>query len=198
MPNRFEQISEAIAEAAGSLRLAGALLAVAAFLFFLVVLGLGHRLPALPPLLHAGSRPAEAVPVNKIQSVVSKAGLAQIRLFANAANPFFTKRFEPAPPPPPPPAVAPTVKPEPPPAPPPPVTRKLKLLYQGNYQTAAGEQKAFLTLDSNLAVLTPGAKIEGGWAVANIGMRKLTLTNASAQTNILEFNAVKEIEVPVK
>ena len=48
-------------------------------------------------------------------------------------------------------------------------------------------------------MVTPvGAKVVTNWFVAEATLQSLTLTNLTAQTNVLTLNAKKEIEVPIQ
>ncbi len=53
-------------------------------------------------------------------------------------------------------------------------------------------------MDDKLVVGPAGSKVVADLVVMNIALRSVTLTNSTAQTNVLEFNARKEVEVPVQ
>jgi hypothetical protein len=140
------------------------------------------------------------------RNAIARAGAAQAQLtvdpkmfepisirlnLADGRQPFFTRFFEPAPPPPK--VVEPTPAPVVAPTPPP---RKVGLVYQGLYEGSNGGKQAFLLVESNQVVLRPGGTAVGGWAIAEMSLRTLTLTNKAGQTNILQFNSPKVIEVP--
>lgn len=165
------------------------LLLGALVLVVLVASDLGGELPDRAGLKTRPNPTDATVLVRKIEALFAPATLKRLRPATNGISPFHTTHFQPLAPPPP-------KTPEPTPTPPKPATKKIQLTYQGVYQTAAGEKKAFVKVGDGLVVGTVGAKVVADWAVADIALRTLTLKNASSQTNILEFNLPKEIEVP--
>jgi hypothetical protein len=166
------------------------LLTLSAALLILVSLQLGHQLPPLPALKR--STEAALEPVDQIEQLSSKTAFFRVKPFTNGKHPFFTLNFQP------PPAPIPTPVVEPPKPPPPPPTKKLAVLYQGLYQTGAGEKRAFLQVEGKLSVVATGAPVAGYWTIKDIQLKNLILTNQSAQTNTLQFNHPSEIEVPAK
>lgn len=172
------------------------ILAVA--LLVLAVRGLNDPLPELPTIRVETEAGKQAIPVTKIEALLAKANVIQIKAAANGTHAFFTRHFEPPPPPPPKPVPVPEPIPTPPPQPPPPTTRKAALLYRGDYKTAGGAKRAFVQVETVEHVLTNGAVVIADWSVADIAWPILTLTNRAAQTNVLEFNKAKELEVPIK
>ena len=193
----FDAMKSALSRLLQSPWLGAIILVAAGVLMAVVATDLGDRLPQLPSIHYAAASSQRQFPLAKIESLLARESLAQVRLATNGTHAFFTRFFELRPVPP---APAPTpalvlAQPEPTPSP---TTRKAVLLYQGVYESATGQKKAFVKVERELHILTNGAKVIPDWAIADIGIRKLTLTNSSAQTNILEFNATKELEVPVK
>jgi hypothetical protein len=176
------------------------LLASLAVLLAMVATDLGRKLPHLPRLNYESTLPSDAIPVSRIEKLVSSSETAKWGIVANHQHAFYTKYFEPLPAPPPAtvPAPAPALEPVKPSPPPTPVTMKVPLIYQGVYQTSDGQKKAFVMLEKKLSVLSPGTKVVADWSIAEISLRTLTLTNSAAQTNILPFNSSKELEIPVK
>lgn len=83
-----------------------------------------------------------------------------------------------------------------PPAPPPPKTRKIELIYLGFYQTAEGPKRTLLKLGENFIGGQVGSNLTANLFAADATIMTLTLTNPAGQTNLLELNAKKEIEVP--
>ena len=150
------------------------------------VFDLGGQLPNRAALKRHSNPPDATALVGKIEALFSPATLVALRPATNGVNPFYTTYFQPPPPPPKP--VTPT--------PPASTTKKVQLTYQGVYQTAAGEKKAFVKVGDGLFVGPVGAKVVADLVVADIALRTLTLKNAASQTNILQFNVQKEIEVP--
>ena len=166
-----------------------ALLLGALVLVVLAASDLGGELPNRAEL-ETHPNPTDAtVLARKIEALFAPATMKALRPATNGVSPFYTTHFQPLAPPPP-------KTPEPTPTPPKPAKIKMQLIYQGVYQTAAGEKKAFVKVGDGLVVGTVGAKVMADWAVADIALRTLTLKNAGSQTNILEFNVPKEIEVP--
>jgi len=47
-----------------------------------------------------------------------------------------------------------------------------------------------------MMILTNGAKVVADHAIKDIAIRTLTLTNAAGQTNLLEFNVKRALDVP--
>jgi hypothetical protein len=85
-----------------------------------------------------------------------------------------------------------------PPAPPPPTTRKVEITYLGFYQAGDDPRRVFLKMDEALVVSTTGGQIATNLFVAAAAMQTLTLTNSAAQTNVLNLNEKKVVEVPIR
>ena len=153
-------------------------------LLALVASDLGGELPNRTELKSRSNAADVAGLVRKMETTISPATFMAIRAATNGASLFYTTHFQPPAPPP--------KKTE---TAPPPAAKK-QLTYQGVYQTANGEKKAFIKVGDTLVVGTVGAKVVSDWAIAEITLRTLTLKNAAAQTNILEFKVPKEIEAP--
>lgn len=163
-----------------------ALLFGALVLLVLVASELGGELPN-----RAGLKPRPYTPdvtglARKIEALFSPGTLNTLRPATNGVSPFYTTHFQPPPPP-----------PAPPPAPTPtPTSVKIRLTYQGLYQSAGGEKKAFIKVGEGMVAGVVGAKVVADWSVAEIALRTLILKNPASQTNLLEFNVPKEIEIP--
>lgn len=157
-------------------------------LFALTVFELGGQMPNRVALQQRHSPPDATILVGKIEALFSPATVAAMRPPTNGVNPFYTTYFQPPPQPP---------KPVPPIVPPP-TTKKVQLIYQGVYQSAAGEKKAFIKVGDELFVGPVGSNVVADLVVADIALRTLILKNAASQTNLLQFNVPKEIEVPIK
>ncbi len=157
-------------------------------LFALAVFERGGELPRRNESSHHSNPPETTVLVGKISSLFSPAVMTAMRPPTNGVNPFYTTYFQPPPPPP---------KPVTP-APPPPTTRKIQLTYQGVYETAAGMKKAFVKVGDSLFVGSVGSNVVADLVVADIALGALILKNVASQTNLLQFNVPKEIEVPIK
>lgn len=137
-------------------------------------------------LKYAASRSPEGsstapVPVSKLLSLFFLRDWPKLLSYSNSATPFFTRHFIP-------PAVSP---------PPPPTTRKVELTYQGFFQAGDGPRQVFLKVGDSLLVGPVGVKAAGNFFVTEVSLQSLVLTNAAGQTNVLPFNAKKELEVPV-
>lgn len=122
----------------------------------------------------------------KMETLFSPDTLGAARPGTNGVSPFYTTHFQP---------------PAPPAKTPEPVaakatTKKIQVIFQGVYETASGEKKAFIKVGDGLKVGAAGLNVVADWAVAEITLRTLTLKSAANQTNLLEFNVPKEIEVP--
>ncbi len=158
--------------------LALATLAGLVTLLGLTLLSLGGRVPDLRPLGGQGRATPEWPSPAQVGDWFSVGELARAVHQTNAINPFSTRYFQP---------------------PPPPSTRTATLTYQGFLQNSDGSQiRAFILVDTNMVVLAPGAKVVADHAVKSLALRTLILTNASGQTNVLEFGVPKHLEVPIK
>ena len=155
-------------------------------LLTLAVFDLGGDLQHRAELKRRANPPDAILLVGKIEALFSPATLVAMRPATNGVNAFYTTHFQPPPAPPKPPD----------PTPPPPAPKKIQLTYQGVYQTAGGKKKAFVKVGDGLFVGPVGAKVAADLVVAEITVRTLILKNASSQTNILEFNVKKDVEVP--
>lgn len=166
-------------------RLLVGVLSLGLLVLLVVAIGdLGWSLPKSPRRQDLLSPIEELVSVSKIEAVFSSNAFAQIVPPTNLLNPFYTTRFIP-------PAV-----PSAPPLPKP-TTRKIELTYQGFYQVADGVKQAFMKMGENVLVGPAGTHVANPWAVQDISLRTLTLTNNVAQTNVLEINQKKEFEIPL-
>jgi len=129
------------------------------------------------------STPAQSVaPVAKLDHLFSPGIWPKAIVETNSLNPFFTRHF---------------IPPQTP-TPPAPTTRKIELTYQGFYQSGDSLKQAIIKLGDSFMVTPVGAKVVTNWFVAEATLQSLTLTNLTAQTNVLTLNAKKEIEVPIQ
>jgi len=139
-------------------------------------LGVGiPEFPASPARPTAAETP---VPVGRIKDLFSAGRVPRIGAETNLASPFYTTHFQPPPPK-------------------PPTTRKVDLTYLGHIKTAAGEKRAYVRVDETLFIGPVTSNVVADLAVAEISLRTLVLTNRAAQTNVLEFKTLKQVEVPV-
>jgi hypothetical protein len=140
---------------------------------------LGHEVGAYPRVAVArqpGSNVRE--PMRWLDAMFSLDTLGQLAPLTNRITPFHTTYFQPPP-----------AKPV--------TTRKVELTYRGFYETAQGQKRAFVRVDDQVLVASVGAKLLGDLVVTDIALRTLVLTNGQAQSNRLEFNAGKLMEIPV-
>jgi hypothetical protein len=123
-----------------------------------------------------------AIPVTKLPNLFSPNVWPPSLDATNALNPFFTRHFFP---------------PVTPPAPTP-TTRKIELTYQGFYQPVNGIKHVIVKLADAFLDKTIGANLTANLYAADATTQGLTLTNSTAQTNLLQLNTKKELEVPIK
>jgi len=161
---------------------AGALILGLAVLLFFAVAGLGSRLPAFPSGKYPIIGSIVDAPLEQIDALQNVSSWPRLDAKQNTSNPFFTMHFQPPPPPPPP-------KPA--------TSRKVDLTYQGFFETPVGGRHAFVKVGDGLVVGPAGTKVVADLMVKEMNLRTLTMTNQSAQTNLLEFNQKKTIEVPM-
>jgi hypothetical protein len=139
---------------------------------------LGGGLPPLRPLQPQTGAPPRFFSADRAEDWFAAPLLARLAIPTNTVNPFYTLYFQPPPPPPPPP------------------TKKVELLYQGCYITSSTQKLAYVKLGDAMMILTNGAKVVADHAIKDIAIRTLTLTNAAGQTNLLEFNVKRALDVP--
>jgi hypothetical protein len=170
---------------------------LAAFLAVLMAVGshLGGDLPALASLNPSVRPRNEGALLEKSEALASGQEYTQLVASTNLYSPFFTEYFKPPPPPPPPPPVVVTNPPVPPPPPPPPPTKKVLLVYQGFMESSAGQRLAFIRVGDAQQVLTNGSVILNQQVLTNYTLATATLVGTN-QTNVLNFNQPKEIEIP--
>ncbi|HKS37171.1 MAG TPA: hypothetical protein VJW76_08290 [Verrucomicrobiae bacterium] len=158
---------------------AGLLLSGLIVLLAFAAFSLGGSMPALPVPGRNAAPPRTSVPVGSIDALFAPATLGQLAPPAKLQSPFYTAYYQP-------------------PAPKPPTTRKVDMTYQGFIETAEGQQRAFIKTGDTLFVGPVGSKVLADLVVVEIAPRRLTLTNSAARTNVLEFNARQELEVPAQ
>ena len=152
-------------------------------LLALTALRWGGRTPAFRGNT-GSSQPAESpAPVARLTTLFASTSFPTTMATTNSTNPFYTTYFIPAPSPAP---------------PPPPTSRKVDFTYQGYFETEGAPPNAIVKMDENFVITTVGRMIAQNLFVAQASMQTLLLTNANAQTNLLQLNVKKEIEVPIK
>lgn len=150
-------------------------------LYLALVHAKGHA-PRFGEGTAASPAPQSVIPVAKLDAVFTGAQQPSV-LQTNTLDPFYTRYFVP------PPSPAP---------PPPPTTRKVPAIYEGYYQTGDGPKFALVKLGDAFVTTRVGTALATNLIVADATMQMLTLTNAAAQTNLLQLNSQKDLEVPIK
>jgi hypothetical protein len=158
------------------------------FLLTMVVFEPSSPLPNPAELKRHSNPPDTTALVGKIEALFSEATLAAMRPATNLANPFYTTYFQPPLAPPKPVTLT----------PPAPTTKKVQLTYQGDSQSSDGIKRAFIKVGDGLFFGPVGSNVVADFVVSEIALHTLTLKNAGSQTNILQFNVPKEVEVPIK
>ncbi|MBM3879800.1 MAG: hypothetical protein FJ387_08785 [Verrucomicrobia bacterium] len=154
-------------------------LAALVALLLLVLWQSGGRLPELGPLPPPPTNGAAVAALRSFDYPGLLAPRPPAAVPTNAVSPFFTLQFQPPPPP------------------PPPATKKVELLYMGCYVSSTGDKLAYLQVVDQVLVLTNGAKVVADHMIQSISLPSMTLTNAAGQTNVLEFNVKKALDVPI-
>jgi hypothetical protein len=134
----------------------------------------------------ARTAPVPLVPVELAAALQERSSLAGLVPPLDQPGAFHTTHFVPPPP-------GPT-----PPPPAPAATQKLEMVYQGFFETAGGERRAFVRIADKSIVAGPGMALAGGLSVAAVAHKTLTLTNVAGETAVLDFNTRKALEVPVQ
>jgi hypothetical protein len=133
------------------------------------------------PDFHAGTAyspaPQTPAPVAKLAGLFSSMPLPNAN--TNCLAPFFTSYFVP-------------------PAAPAATTRKIEVTYQGFYQAGDGPKHAVVKVAEAFVDASIGWPITTNVFVAEATIHDLILTNRTSQTNVLQLNVKKEIEVPLK
>ena len=159
--------------------MAAGIFTAAVLILILLLQDLNDALPDRPRFEPAAA-PAVLGPTNgRLPELFSPAALTDVARVTNAPLPFVTTFFQPPPPPP-------AKK-----------TRKVNLTYNGFFQTAGGEKRAYLMIDDKLAMLPPGASVVADVVISNILRTELTLLQAT-QAVVIPFRGSKEVEVPAE
>jgi hypothetical protein len=148
-------------------------------LLYLAVTNLGGRAREYHAVDVALSPLQSPAPVAGLVGLFSPTVWSKSLYDTNLLNPFFTRYFVP-------------------PAPPPPTTRKIEVTYHGFYQSGDGAKQAIFKLDQAYGAAPIGARIANDLYIANAVIQALTLTNHTAETNIVPLNAKKEITIPIQ
>jgi hypothetical protein len=148
-------------------------------LLFLAVTNLGGKAFEFREVDASANTSQNPVPVTALDRLFAPDSWPKSLGATNASDPFFTTHFIP-------PQAA------------PPTTRTIEVTYQGFYQAGDGPKHAIYKLGDAFVASPVGAKIATSLFVADATMQALTLTNTSAQTNIVPLNVKKEIVVPIQ
>ena len=148
-------------------------------LLYLAVTSLKGKAPDFHEADAATIPPQSPAPVAGLERLFSPGVWPESLVQRNKLNPFFTSYFVP-------------------PTPPPPTTRKIEVSYQGFYQTGDGLKHTIFKLNDAYNVAPIGAQIATELFIAEATIQALTLTNLTAQTNIVPLNAKQEIVVPIR
>jgi hypothetical protein len=159
--------------------LAGCIHASLWLLLYLALTNLGGRSFDYREIDAANNPPQTPVPVARIETLFSPGAWLKPAADTNAVSPFWTRHFIPL-------------------APPPPTTRTIEVTYQGFYQTVGGPNHAIFKLGDAFVAAPVGAKIATALFVADATVQALTLTNLTAQTNIVPLNVKKDIVIPIQ
>jgi hypothetical protein len=157
--------------------IAAASLAGLLTLLVLTAISLGGRVPALKPLGNPSAVTNDRPTLRQVEGWFQAASLTNLLAQTSGPGPFFTLHFQP---------------------PPPPTTRRVQLTYHGNITPSAGSRRAFVRVGTNSLVFVAGAHVVADHGILDIAQRTLILTNAAGQTNVLEFNIPKVLEVPIE
>jgi hypothetical protein len=149
-------------------------------LVYLAATNLGGKAPHFRDADAVATPSQSPAPVAGLERLFSPGIWPKSLIDTNRLNPFFTPYFIPPAPP------------------PPPTTRKIEVTYQGFYQTGDDLKRAIYKLGEAYLVAPIGARIATNLFIAEATMQVMTLTNLSAQTNILPLNTKKEIVVPIQ
>jgi hypothetical protein len=151
------------------------LLAALVYVLVATLLHLGSEMPSLAPLRERPHPARWSLAGDQAAQWFSVPALAAVTTGTNIVNPFYTLHFQPPPPPP---------------------TKRIELVYQGCVEASSGLKLGYVQVEGGLLILTNGAKVVADHLVKDIQRRRLTLTNAAGQTNVLEFNVKKGLDVP--
>lgn len=87
------------------------------------------------------------------------------------------------------------VKPKPSP---PPATKQIEVIYQGLYQSSAGESLVYLKVDGVTQVIALQEKVASEWKLDEANRNEVWVTNTQETRMQLLFNQKKRLEVPIQ
>jgi len=143
-------------------------------LLMLALFGYGGRLPDLESVPGTGAA-VNPFPNAPIPDLFDASAVPPLDAATNVINPFHTLHFQPPPPPP---------------------TKKVPLLYLGCVESSARILRAYVKVGDDLRILPLGDKVIADYAVQEISVKALVLTNVAGQTSVFEFTTNKTLEVP--
>lgn len=155
------------------------LLATLGTLLVLVVRDYGVGIPKFDEQSRRSEPAAVPFHAERLASLLAASAVPQGARWTNQVSAFYTTHFVP-------------------PQPKPPTTRKVNMTYLGFVQSTDGRRRAFVRVGDDTVIGTLGSNVVADLALATIGPLAVTLTNRVAQTNQLEFNTLKMVEVPVQ
>ena len=150
-------------------------------LLYFAVSGFRGKTPVYRDATSVSAPVQSPVPVAKLVNLFSPGIWPSSLADTNQLNPFFTRHFVPLQAPP----------------PPPPTTKKIEVTYQGFYQPVEGAKHVIAKVGEAYVDSVVGTRLTANLFAAEATMQALTLTNSAAQTNLLQLNTKKEIEVPI-
>jgi hypothetical protein len=151
-------------------------------MLYAALVGLGGKSPPFRENLAGSAPPLSPAPVAKLDRLLAPQQWPKSLSDSNALPAFFTRHFIPLPTP----------------TPPPPTTKKIELTYLGFFETTGGRRTTIVKLGDAFLVKQVGSKVTANLFAAEASILVLTLTNSAAQTNILQLNIKKEVEVPIE
>jgi hypothetical protein len=155
-----------------------AILAALLALVGLVLRDYGVGLPEFPAPSTRSNPILPPLNANEFERLFPPEPERPLRQDPEQTSPFYTTHFQP-------------------PKPKPPTTRKVNMTYLGFLQSAEGQQQAFLRVDNETRIAVVGESIIADLGVAEMELRSLSLTNSALETNVLQFNVSKAVEVPI-
>jgi hypothetical protein len=153
------------------------LLAGLAVLCYQVIRSFGVDLPEFPRMASRAGGGAMTLPPGRLDRLMAPGEVPQLGTVTNLPDPFFTAHFRPV-------------------TPPAPTTRRVELTYLGHYQGSSGPGRAFIQVDDKLFVGPVGSNVVSDLTLAEIRLKSVVLRNKAGQTNQVEFNVKKGLDVP--
>ncbi len=151
-------------------------------LLYLAVAGLGGKAPGLREVHSTDAPTPNLLPAARLQRLFAPDVWPAFPAQTNTLNPFFTRYFIPV---------------QQPPAPPP-TTRDIELTYLGFFQVADGPKYAMVKMGEAFLVAQIGSNLTANLFAARASATNLTLTNLTAQTNLLQLNTTNQLKVPIR